>query len=92
MIEAAVKFGEASCIALLSLNNNCSVTGSQRIREATKELPILPDRFDVLIDVVRAAVPAGEQQLYDAVEELWDGLCQLAEAQGIDWETKTLWV
>lgn len=92
LIEAAIKFGEDCCVALLGLNDNQAVTGSTRILAATKRLPLLPDRFAELIDIVRAAVPSTEQQLYDAVESLWLGLHRLAAQHGISWETQELQV
>ncbi len=92
LVEAAIKFGETCCIALLALNNNQSVTGSIRILNATKELPLLPEKFSELIDVVRSAKPASEQELYDAIEELWAGLRKLADHLSIKWETRELLV
>jgi kanamycin nucleotidyltransferase len=66
-------YSEAVCRAIC-LRNRRYVTGRARLREMTKQMPIVPDGFDTLIDAVSGAQPATDQEVYDAAEVLWAGI------------------
>ncbi|NKB71618.1 MAG: hypothetical protein GKR89_31475 [Candidatus Latescibacteria bacterium] len=84
LIKSATEFGEECCRALEMLNG-AYTTGQASLREAAKTLPQLLAGFAELIDTVSGATPATEQAIYDAVEELWEGMRQIARERGIDW-------
>jgi KNTase C-terminal domain len=67
---ACQAYSEAVCRAIC-LRNRHYATGRARLREVTKQLPIVPAGFASLIDEISGAHPTTDQQAYDAAEILW---------------------
>ncbi len=81
-ISACQSYSEAICRAIC-LRNRRYVTGHARLRETTKQLPVVPDGFVTLIDTISGASAATDQDAYDAAEALW------AQIQGCVLATKS---
>jgi hypothetical protein len=62
-------YSEALCRAICLLNRRY-VSGRARLREMTKQMPVLPNGFATLIDAVSGAALAPDQEAYDAAEAL----------------------
>jgi hypothetical protein len=69
-LSACQAYSEAVCRAIC-LRNRHYVTGQARLREATKQLAILPAGFAALIDNVSGVYLTTGQQAYDAAEQHW---------------------
>ncbi len=75
---ACQAYSEAVCRAICLLNRRY-VTGRARLRDVTKQLPVVPDDFGLLIDTVSGAQATNDQETYDAAEALWAGIGDLQQ-------------
>ncbi|MBV9850293.1 MAG: hypothetical protein JO250_11510 [Armatimonadetes bacterium] len=90
LLRSLQHFGEQMCRALCILNGSHAVTGTARLRDETKTLRLLPPQFAERIDMVLGTTPATEQAMYDAAEDLWASMIQIARERGLTWEAPHL--
>jgi hypothetical protein len=74
-------YSDAVCRAI-SLLNGRYVTGRVRLRDVAKQMPVVPDGFASLIDMVAGVNPATDQEAYDAAEILWARIGDLSRRTG----------
>lgn len=91
-VAAACAFSEATCRSLCVLNANRAIAYSGELTAVAKSLPIVPPRFGELIDIISGSVPLCDQAVYDAAEDLWASLIELAEQRGLCWHESALLV
>jgi kanamycin nucleotidyltransferase len=90
LIKSLQHFGEQVCRVLCIINGNQDVTGTARLRDETKALGLLPPGFPDQIDKVTGANPVTEQEMYEAAEDIWAGIIQIARREGLEWEARHL--
>lgn len=91
-LNALQDFSECVCRALCIINGNHDITGTTRLRDETKTLAWLPVGFSEQIDQVTGATPVTEQEMYEAAEDLWAGMVEIAQRKGLKWERPSLQV
>ena len=84
LIWASLNFGIESCRAVQLINGHYT-TGEAYLRDETKRLATLPEGFAGQIDIVMAQIPASDDDIYSAIEDLWSGMKQLASRHAITW-------
>lgn len=91
-VHAACEFAHDVCRALCALNDKTHVADGRQLFRETMKLKVLPADFERLIGIVSGAWPAGDQEVYDAAEDLWAGMQRLAEQQGLVWVSGDLMI
>ncbi len=84
LICAAQNFGIELCRALQLLNGYYT-TGETSLRDETKRLADLPEGFAGRIDIVMGAIPTSDNDIYNAIEDLWTEMKLLARRHAISW-------
>lgn len=84
LIQSAQSFGIEFCRALQILNRHYT-TGQAALRSETKQLPELPSGFSDQIDISMGTEPASDNDIYNAIEELYVGMKDLASKHNINW-------
>lgn len=83
LVGSAYQFGVEVCRAVGVLNR-AYVTGATNLVESTKAMRLVPRGFRTLIDLAIGNTAASDQQIYDACEDLWEGMMALAKENSMD--------
>jgi kanamycin nucleotidyltransferase len=79
-----------SVAMILGLLNKRFYGGGRGFFQLSKEMPKQPHDYPRLLDLAGGFETTEGEVVYRAGEDLWNNLCELVRAEGIEWESDTI--